>query len=96
MSRRAAPIDKGTNGTLLGRCNIIITTTISLKQVVFAITTNLLTIIGFITNIFDIPGERIEDILPSENSWNAGLVAIKIGIFLQILAFLVKKVKTMK
>ena len=37
-------------------------------------------------------GERIEDLLPSENSWNSGLVAITIGIFFQILVFIVKKV----
>ena len=38
-------------------------------------------------------GERIEDLLPSENSWNSGLVAITVGIFFQFLVFLVKKVR---
>ena len=39
-----------------------------------------------------IKGERIEDLLPSENSWNSGLVAVKVGIFFHILVFIVKKV----
>ena len=39
------------------------------------------------------PGEGIEELLPCENSWNSGLVAVKVGIFFHILVYFVKKVK---
>ena len=38
-------------------------------------------------------GEGIEELLPCENSWNSGLLAVKVGIFFHILVFLVKKVE---
>ena len=37
-------------------------------------------------------GEGIEDILPPKNSWNSGLVVMRIGIALRILDFIVKRV----